>query len=176
MCFLDSPRPFTPSLQYYAVCSCPCSHFSASASYFFLQIPEPYALLALIYQDGGKFEPALQFYKLACARDTRNWGNHHEAARIAERLGDHASRLEALRVLARLKPDNLNVAIERARCLVELQKPRQVGRGGVVVGMVWLGLPMLPYVCFVKVFSLSLVDFCFARSCAVGEGAYSPSW
>lgn len=93
----------------------------------FFQIPEPYALLALIYQDGGKFEPALQFYKLACARDTRNWGNHQEAARIAEHLGDYTSRLEALRVLARLKPDNLNVAIDRARCLVRLQKPRQVG-------------------------------------------------
>eukprot|EP00752_Nemacystus_decipiens_P001786 g1726.t1 len=88
-------------------------------------IPEPYALLALIYKDGGKLEPALQFYKLACARDTRNWGNHQETARIAEQLGDHASRLEALRVLARLKPDNLDVAIDRARCLVELQKPRQ---------------------------------------------------
>eukprot|EP00903_Cladosiphon_okamuranus_P005376 g5369.t1 len=88
-------------------------------------IPEPYSLLALIYQDGGKLEPALQFYKLACARDTRNWANHQAAARIAGQLGDHESKLESLRVLARLKPDNLEVAIDRARCLVELQKPRQ---------------------------------------------------
>lgn len=95
----------------------------------FNQIPEPYALLALIYKDGGKLDAALQFYKLACSRDTRNWGNHQEAARIAGQLGDHTSRLEALRVLARLKPDNLEVAIDRARCLVELQKPRQVGSG-----------------------------------------------
>lgn len=104
--------------------------------YIFCQIPEPYALLALIYQDGGKLEPALQFYKLACARDTRNWGNHQEAARIAEQLRDHTSKLEALRVLARLKPDNLEVAMARARCLVELQKPRQVGRWGWI--LVWL--------------------------------------
>lgn len=74
-------------------------------------------------------KPALQFYKLACARDTRNWGNHQAAARIAGELGDHTSKLESLRVLARLKPDNLEVAIDRARCLVELQKPRQVGSG-----------------------------------------------
>ncbi|CAB1121298.1 unnamed protein product [Ectocarpus sp. CCAP 1310/34] len=88
-------------------------------------IPEPYALLAMIYQDGGKHEEALMFYKLACARDTKNWGNHQEVARIAGILGDHTSRLEALKVLARLRPNDLNVAIERARCLLELQKPKQ---------------------------------------------------
>lgn len=91
------------------------------------QIPEPYALLALIYQDSGKYQEALVFYKLACTRDPRKLGNHREAARIAGILGDHASRLEALKVLARLQPNNLNVAIDRARCLLELQKPKQVG-------------------------------------------------
>ncbi|CAN0543820.1 unnamed protein product, partial [Ectocarpus sp. 8 AP-2014] len=70
----------------------------------------------MIYQDGGKHEEALMFYKLACARDTKNWGNHQEVARIAGILGDHTSRLEALKVLARLRPNDLNVAIERARC------------------------------------------------------------
>lgn len=74
------------------------------------------------------------FYKLACARDTRNVGNHTEAARIAGIVGDHGAKLDALRVLARLNPNDLNVTIERARCLVELQKPRQVGwaQGNVV--------------------------------------------
>lgn len=84
----------------------------------------------MIYQDSGKYQEALVFYKLACTRDPRKLGNHREAARIAGILGDHTSRLEALKVLARLQPNNLNVAIERARCLLELQKPKQVGGGG----------------------------------------------
>lgn len=100
-----------------------CARF---ARFCLSQIPEPYALLAMIYHDGGKNVEALMFYKLACARDTKNWGNHQEVARIAGILGDHTSRLEALKVQARLRPNDLNVAIERARCLLELQKPKQV--------------------------------------------------
>lgn len=74
------------------------------------------------------------FYKLACTRDPRNLLNHQEAARIALILGDHTSRLEALKVLARLQPNDLNVAIDRARCLLELEKPKQVGtKGGLMV-------------------------------------------
>lgn len=95
---------------------------------FFPQIPEPYALLGLIYQDSRKYERALVFYKLACTRDPKNLLNHQETARIAGIIGDHTSRLEALRIIARLNPCDLNVAIERARCLLELDKPKQVGK------------------------------------------------
>ena len=128
----------------------------------FNQIPEPYALLALIYKDGGKLDAALQFYKLACSRDTRNWGNHQEAARIAGQLGDHTSRLEALRVLARLKPDNLEVAIDRARCLVELQKPRQVGTG-VVASLALAPKACRPFDSCMRFFLLLLLIFIFRR-------------
>lgn len=91
------------------------------------QIPEPYALLGLIYLDDGKLPNALTFYKLACTRDPRNLQYHQQAARISRELGDHTSRLEILRVLARLQPTDLNVAMEKASCLMELERPRQVG-------------------------------------------------
>lgn len=90
------------------------------------QIPEPYALLALIFNDIGKLREALQFYKLASTRDPKQLGHHREVARIAGILGDNESRLEALKLLTRLQPTNLNAAIERARCLFDLQKPKQV--------------------------------------------------
>lgn len=84
-------------------------------------------MLGLIYQDSKKYERSLVFYKLACTRDPKNLLNHQETARIAGIIGDHTSRLEALKIVSRLRPCDLNVTIERARCLVELEKPKQVG-------------------------------------------------
>lgn len=98
------------------------------------QIPEPYALLGLIYLDGGNLENALMFYKLACTRDAKNIYYHEQGVRIARDLGDQLSLLQLLQTLARLRPTDLSVAIDKATCLVELDKPKQVGT--------WLQFPL----------------------------------
>lgn len=90
------------------------------------QIPEPYALLGLIYLDGGNLNSALMFYKLACTRDPKNIFYHEQGVRIARDLGDQQSLLQLVQTLARLQPTDLRLAIDKATCLVELDKPKQV--------------------------------------------------
>lgn len=93
------------------------------------------------------------FYKLACTRDPKNLQNHEETARIANIVGDHASRLEALKIIARLRPCDLNVAIRRAKCLLELNKPKQVRSkprdGGTRASLLAVFVPACP--CCVRV-------------------------
>ncbi|CAN0193030.1 unnamed protein product [Discosporangium mesarthrocarpum] len=89
-------------------------------------IPDPYTFLGHIFHEKKQYRQSLNFYKMACSKDSRNVETHRQTAREAALVGDLQDEYDALKSVYRLDPGDVDAGLSKARCLVGLGKPKQV--------------------------------------------------